>query len=106
MDRFSKFAEGLAPEEIVQLRSFIKQGDAVKMLNHFLDVLGGSKVCPTCESPVDETKDILIHFGPEGLRQKASFCGYDCLEYFLLERKMNAQTLNTERDDEVPHGPK
>lgn len=40
-------------------------------------------VCPVCEREVDENKDMVLIFGPKEFRQKARFCGHDCLTHFV-----------------------
>ncbi|MEK6845289.1 MAG: hypothetical protein AABY26_00905, partial [Nanoarchaeota archaeon] len=48
-----------------------------------------AKDCATCSSILDpyNTNNYTIIFGPDDFRKKASFCGIDCLEYFLLNLK-------------------
>lgn len=53
-------------------------------------------VCPVCESSVDETKDLVLIFGPKEFRQKARFCGHDCLNHFV--NKLSSKHLNREPD--------
>ena len=45
--------------------------------------------CSNCSSLLDlaSTSNFTLVFGPEDFRKKASFCGLDCLEYFLKELK-------------------
>jgi hypothetical protein len=45
-------------------------------------------VCPVCGKSLgaDEEKYKLI-FGPEDFKKKASFCGKDCLLYFMNKMK-------------------
>ena len=45
----------------------------------------GTGVCAGCGNK-ENTQYTLI-FGPDDFKKKASFCGLDCLEYFLLQLK-------------------
>ena len=54
--------------------------------------------CATCSNTLDpyNTNNYTIIFGPEDFRKKASFCGLDCLEYFLIKLK---QMKNGEKNE-------
>ncbi|MBR9699555.1 hypothetical protein GOV09_03820 [Candidatus Woesearchaeota archaeon] len=45
--------------------------------------------CATCSSEMDtkQVNNFTILFGPDDFKKRASFCGMDCLEYFLKELK-------------------
>ncbi|MBI2653552.1 hypothetical protein HYX02_01950 [Candidatus Woesearchaeota archaeon] len=47
------------------------------------------KVCATCSSELNfyKTNNYTLIFGPDDFKKKASFCGLDCLEYFLIKLK-------------------
>ena len=47
------------------------------------------KYCSTCATELkpENTNNFTLVFGPDDFRKKASFCGTDCLEYFLKELK-------------------
>jgi len=47
------------------------------------------KVCVTCSSSLNFYKidNYTLVFGPDDFKKKASFCGLDCLEYFLTKLK-------------------
>ena len=58
------------------------------------------KVCATCSNDLNfyKTNNYTLVFGPDDFKKKASFCGLDCLEYFILKLKdMKAKT----REDSV-----
>lgn len=42
-------------------------------------------VCAVCANEIDSesTQIFTLLFGPVGFKKKATFCGKDCLEYFL-----------------------
>ena len=45
--------------------------------------------CTTCSNAIDpyNTNNYTLIFGPDDFRKKGSFCGLDCLEYFLIRLK-------------------
>jgi hypothetical protein len=45
--------------------------------------------CATCSNKIDPSSvnNFTLIFGPDDFRKKATFCGIDCLEYFLKEIK-------------------
>ncbi|MBI2656521.1 hypothetical protein HYX03_02175 [Candidatus Woesearchaeota archaeon] len=47
------------------------------------------KVCATCSNDLDfyKTNNYTLVFGPDDFKKKASFCGLDCLEYFMIKLK-------------------
>ena len=99
MHEFKKFLRTLRSDDLVELRGKIANGVVTEMINLSLET-DSSVICPVCERSVDESRDLVLHFGPEGLRQKARFCGHDCLEYFLQRRKNDTQSLNKLQENE------
>jgi hypothetical protein len=85
--------DSLDYNEMVKMRKDIDAGGF--HLKKFLD----SKIkeqekahdtsCANCFSELDpnRTNNFTLVFGPHDFRKKASFCGVDCLEYFLKELK-------------------
>ncbi len=47
------------------------------------------KVCATCSNTLNfyKTNNYTLVFGPDDFKKKASFCGLDCLEYFISKMK-------------------
>ena len=47
------------------------------------------KVCAVCSNQLDfyKTNNYTLIFGPDDFKKKASFCGLDCLEYFIIKLK-------------------
>ncbi len=43
------------------------------------------RICATCNSIIDDKSDtnFTLIFGPADLRKRATFCAFDCLEYFF-----------------------
>ncbi len=47
------------------------------------------KVCATCSNYINfyKSNNYTLVFGPDDFKKKASFCGLDCLEYFIIKLK-------------------
>ncbi|MEK6983150.1 MAG: hypothetical protein AABX33_01125 [Nanoarchaeota archaeon] len=47
------------------------------------------KICATCTNDLNfyKANNYTLIFGPDDFKKKASFCGLDCLEYFILKLK-------------------
>lgn len=47
------------------------------------------KICATCSNNLNfyRTSNYTLVFGPDDFKKKASFCGLDCLEYFMIKLK-------------------
>ena len=45
--------------------------------------------CSNCSTKIDpkSSSTFTLIFGPDDFKKKATFCGMDCLEYFLKELK-------------------
>ena len=57
------------------------------------------KVCATCSNQLNfyKTNNYTLIFGPDDFKKKASFCGLDCLEYFVI--KMKDMKTKTKEDN-------
>ena len=87
-DLFEEFVRNLDHKELQSVEQLFSSGNAHNILGkHKRRLSNPMLVCPVCESGVCEQEDLLLEFGPRGLRQKARFCGHDCLEFFLSQRK-------------------
>ena len=47
------------------------------------------KTCATCSNDMNfyKTNNYTLIFGPDDFKKKASFCGLDCLGYFIIKLK-------------------
>jgi len=47
------------------------------------------KKCAVCSSDIDSCRssNYTLIFGPEDFKKKATFCGMDCLEYFIAKMR-------------------
>jgi len=90
---FTKFLGSLEHYELVRLKNEIEKGnlDIEKEIRGYIKdhEKKHAKYCTTCSNTLDpyNTNNYTIIFGPDDFRKKASFCGLDCLEYFLIKLK-------------------
>ena len=104
MYRFTRFLSSLEHYELVRLKQEIEKGnlDMEKEIQENIKERERkhSKFCTTCSNDLDlnNTNNYTIVFGPDDFKKKASFCGLDCLEYFLIKLKqMKKSEKNTEK---------
>ena len=57
--------------------------------------------CITCTGRIiqESENNFSLSFGPEGMRRRASFCGIDCMEYFIRNLKQLIEMRNEEIGD-------
>lgn len=105
MNRLATLIDELSYEELLLLKKDFEQGILRKLLDKRLEAFDNpTLVCPVCERPVSENKDIVLVFGPEGFRQKARFCGQDCLKYFLEAREKSTMRRPEKDSDTKKEG--
>ncbi len=90
--KFKEFLENLDYNEVLDLKKQIKEPNSTikEVLMNHIDVIErmNSRVCATCGNQLNiTTKNLTLHFGPEDFKKKASFCAFDCLEFFLQQLK-------------------
>ena len=88
-----QFLNSLEHYELTKLKQQLEKGkiDFVKEIKEKIKEheKKHEKFCVTCSSDLDpfSTNNYTLLFGPEDFKKKGSFCGQDCLEYFLLNLK-------------------
>ena len=57
------------------------------------------KTCATCSNFLNfySQSNYTIMFGPDDAKRKASFCGIDCMEYFVIKLKDATNAKNEEK---------
>jgi len=91
--RLKQFLGMLEHHELVDLKQQIEKGslDLSKEIRAKIKDYQKKheKYCGTCSNDIDpyNTNSYTLLFGPEDFKKKASFCGLDCLEYFLISLK-------------------
>ena len=87
MNKLAKLIDNLDVEDLKLIRSDLENGHIERLINKKIELSSSrSKFCPVCHSNVGGEGLTLI-FGPKEFKQKASFCAFDCLEYFLSKLK-------------------
>ena len=93
MYRLKEFLSNLEHYELVMLKQQIEKGNLniEKEIQEQIKQLEKrhSGSCATCTNALDpyNSNNYTVIFGPDDFRKKASFCGLDCLEYFLINLK-------------------
>ncbi|MCB9361806.1 hypothetical protein H6504_00080 [Candidatus Woesearchaeota archaeon] len=92
--RVKEMIPGLDYEDLKKLQFDLNKGglhlrklvdDQVKQLEK-----KHSCICANCMADIDDrsAETYTLVFGPHDFRKKATFCGLDCLQYFLGNIKM------------------
>ena len=90
--KFKEFLENLDYNELLEFQKQLKDGNSTirQVLSNHLNVVEriNARVCATCGNQLDpNTKNMSLIFGPEDFKKKASFCAFDCLEFFMNHLK-------------------
>ena len=91
--RFEEVVDLLDYNELMRLKNDLDSGAATlkKLLEEKVKkrLKEHEKSCATCSSELDfyKTNNYTLVFGPDDFKKKASFCGLDCLGYFLNRLK-------------------
>ena len=91
--KFEEIFDMLDYNELMRFKSDLDSGSvmAKKMLEERIKkrLKEHEKVCATCSSQLNfyRKSNYTLVFGPDDFKKKASFCGLDCLEYFILKLK-------------------
>jgi len=90
--KFKEFLENLEYGELLDLNKQLKDknSEITTVLKNHLDVVEriNARVCATCGNELNHnTKNLTLHFGPEDFKKKASFCAFDCLDFFMNQLK-------------------
>lgn len=92
MNKLGKLVKGLQYEDLVKIRRDIIEGNMLRLVEERIgEFENPNRVCPVCNTPIDPKTAITLYFGPKGLRQRASFDGEDCLEYFVKKMRSGRQ---------------
>ena len=84
MNRLARIIEEMPLVDLKLLQKDLEAGNLDRLIRRRLETLEQRKTCPTCGSELlPEDQKFALEFGPRGLRQKAYFDEYDCMQYFL-----------------------
>ena len=102
--RFEEIMDILDYNELMRFKSDLDSGALTikKLLEERIKkrLKEHEKICATCSSSLNfyRTSNYTLIFGPDDFKKKASFCGLDCLEYFIIKLK----NMNTKpKEDNV-----
>ncbi len=91
MNRLAKLVKELPYDDLVRIRQDIAEGNMLRLVEERIAAFENpNRVCPVCSTPLDPETSITMYFGPKGFRQRASFDGEDCLEYFVTKMRKKA----------------
>ncbi|MBI2652025.1 hypothetical protein HYX00_01050 [Candidatus Woesearchaeota archaeon] len=91
--RFEEVVDILDYNELMRFKSDLDSGAITlkKLLEEKIKnkLKEHEKICATCSSELNfyRTSNYTLIFGPDDFKKKASFCGLDCLEYFIIKLK-------------------
>jgi len=90
--KFKEFLENLDYNEVLEFQRQVKDKESLirTILNDHLSVIEkiNARVCATCGNELNlQSKNLTLHFGPEDFKKKASFCAFDCLDFFMDQLK-------------------
>ncbi|OVE74898.1 hypothetical protein BVX95_00895 [archaeon D22] len=97
VNKLAGIIDGLSLEELRLVKKDLDCGNIERLINNkILEVERGGKfkICPVCNTDIVEGEELVLYFGPQGLRKKASFCANDCLEYFLHRQRQIMRNQN------------
>ena len=91
--RFEDLFDILDYNELMRFKSDLDSG-AITVKNLLEEkikkkVKEHEKICATCSGELKfyKTNNYTLVFGPDDFKKKASFCGLDCLGYFIIKLK-------------------
>ncbi|MBI3027193.1 hypothetical protein HYY70_03695 [Candidatus Woesearchaeota archaeon] len=91
--RFEEVVDILDYDELMRFKNDLDSG-AIALKRALEDKIKKKlreheKVCATCSNELNfyKTNNYTLLFGPDDFKKKASFCGLDCLEYFIIRLK-------------------
>ena len=93
MYRLKEFLNSLEHYELLSFKQDLNKGklDLMKEVQSKIreHERQHQKFCVTCSGTLNpfSVSNYTLMFGPEDFKKKASFCGLDCLGYFLLRLK-------------------
>jgi len=91
--RFEDLIDVLDYNELMRFKNDLDSGAITikKMLEEKIKkrLREHEKICATCSNNLNFYKpnNYTLVFGPDDFKKKASFCGLDCLEYFIIKLK-------------------
>ena len=91
--RFEEMFDILEYDELLRMKSDVDSGSVgvKKLIEEKIKrkLREHDKSCSACSGDLKfySTSNYTLVFGPDDFKKKASFCGIDCLEYFIIHLK-------------------
>lgn len=85
MNKLAALIDNLNYKDLKSLEKDLYEGNIGKLIKKNISQLESrfpDKVCPVCGNTVNNPSFVL-EFGPPDFRKRASFCGIDCLNFFV-----------------------
>ena len=95
MNHLVRIINSLDYKELKAIQKDLAEGNMGKLIaeriSNIEKSIGFDKTCPTCENKINENEArYTLIFGPPDFKKKASFCGHDCLTFFLDKIKVES----------------
>ena len=100
MNKLTRVVVEMDEAELRQVKKDLEEGNFQRLISQKLAEKvdeNSNKICPVCHSPIEEGNQTLV-FGPAGLRKKATFCAFDCLEFFISRLKEQKKYTTQEQE--------
>jgi hypothetical protein len=107
MNKLAHLIESMPYEDLLKLQKDLRAGNLDRLLNKRLDDIRPTRAgfCPVCNAEIDRNTNLTLVFGPAELRQKASFDGPDCLNYFLDRLRKEGERQGQDAPDDAGQPP-
>ena len=94
MGKLNNIISSMNYGELKAIEKDLYEGNIARLIKHRksgFEHLFSEKICPTCGNSIKENEaPFKLVFGPADFKKKASFCGLDCLSFFV--KKLENQT--------------
>ncbi len=94
MNRLLDIINNLNYDELMAIEKDLHAGNIEKLIKQrIMQFDKGRKICPICYKTIAEYDEhFTLTFGPNDFRKKASFCGLDCMQFFISKIKKQGKT--------------
>ncbi len=98
MNKLSNLISGMNYRDLRAIEKDLYEGNIARLIQtrrKGIENLHGEKTCPTCGNNVKEIEaPFTLIFGNADFKKKASFCGLDCLNFFV--KKLEKEVVSKE----------
>jgi|SaaInlStandDraft_6_1057023.scaffolds.fasta_scaffold248426_1 hypothetical protein len=97
MPKLNNIIGNMSYKELNAIEHDLYEGNIGKLIKHRKEAFESyfnEKICPTCGNTHKGINEgYTLFFGPKDFRKKASFCGLDCLSYYVEKLRKNKSTI-------------